>query len=160
MRRVARSALAAAAATAALTATAAHAPPAHAQEVTPMDDGYEDAVLQTINQRRAHRGLRLLRTSSCVDPVAERRSRRMGVNDEMRHYDGLRRVLRRCGGSRVGEIIARGPGFSDPRAVVRAWMHSPSHRALIEQRGFRAAAVGAWRDAGGEVFVSVVFRSP
>lgn len=141
-------------------AGAAAAPPGRERAVRPMGEGYETAVLDGVDRRRERRDLRGLASSACVDEVAESRARRMVVNDEMRHYDGLRKVFRRCGGSRVGEIVARGHGFRDPAAVVRAWMDSPPHEQVIVHPSYRQASVGAWRDEAGVVFVSVVFRAP
>lgn len=128
--------------------------------VRPMGDAYETAVLQAIERRRVRRDLSGLTASACVDDVAEARSRRMAVRDEMVHYPGLGKVFDHCGGRRVGEIIARGKGFRDPAAVVRAWMDSPSHHEVIVRPSYRQAAVGAWRDDHGMVFVSVILRAP
>lgn len=171
MSTLLRSAVAGLMASAALTASpgaplpaaeaqAAEAQAAEAQAVRAMTRTYEAAVLRQINARRTARGLRALRTSSCIEPFAESRSRRMAVNDELVHYSGLRRAFRACGGSMVGEVIARGRGFAVASVLVRAWMRSPSHRDVILQRGFRQAGVGAWRDGDGTVYVSVVFRAP
>lgn len=156
-----RSALAGLLASAALTASpAAPLPAAQAQSATAMTATYEAAVLRQINARRTARGLRALRMSSCVDRFAESRSRRMAVNDEMVHYPGLRRMFSSCGGSTVGEVVARGRGFALASIVVRAWMRSPSHRDVLLLPRFRSAGVGAWRDGDGTVYVSVVFRAP
>lgn len=128
--------------------------------VRAMGESYESAVLHALERRRERRGLRGVVPSACVDVLAEARSRRMAVRDEMVHYPGLRKVFGRCGGARVGEIIARGRGFRDPAVVVRAWMESPSHREVIVRPSYRQVAVGAWRDEQGRVFVSVIFRAP
>ena len=128
--------------------------------VRAMGEAYETAVLQAIERRRERRGLSGLTASACVDELAEARSRRMAERDEMVHYPGLGKVLDRCGGRRAGEIIARGKGFRDPGVVVRAWMDSPSHHEVIVRPSYRQAAVGAWRDDDGTVFVSVVLRAP
>lgn len=43
----------------------------------------------------------------------------------------------------VGENIAWGSGgLSTPRSIVRAWMHSPGHRANILQPSFRSIGIG------------------
>ncbi len=43
----------------------------------------------------------------------------------------------------VGENIAWGTGgLSTPRSIVRAWMHSPGHRANILQPSFRHIGIG------------------
>lgn len=130
------------------------------REIRAMGEAYEASVLQAIERRRTRRGLHGLTPSACVDELAEARSRRMAVRDEMVHYPGLGKVFARCGGVRVGEIIARGKGFRDPAVVVRAWMESPSHHEVIVRPSYRQAAVGAWRDDAGIVFVSVIFRAP
>ena len=161
MSTLLRSALAGLLASAALTASpAAPTPAAQAQSVTAMTSTYEAAVLRQINLRRTNRGLRALRVSTCVDRFAESRARRLAVYDELVHYSGLRSVFADCGGSMVGEVIARGRGFALASVLVRAWMQSPSHRDVILKGRFRQAGVGAWRDADGTVYVSVVLRAP
>lgn len=161
MNTLLRSAVAGLTASVALTAApAVPQPAAQAQAVTAMSATYESAVLRQINQRRTARGLHALRMGSCIDAYAESRSRRMAVNDELVHYPGLRQAFSSCGGSTVGEVIARGRGFAEASIVVRAWMRSPSHHDVLLLPRFRSAAVGAWRDRDGTVFVSVVFRAP
>ncbi|HVK28552.1 MAG TPA: CAP domain-containing protein [Nocardioides sp.] len=161
MRILLRSAVAGLTASAALAAApSAPVPAAHAQGVTAMTSTYETAVLRQINRKRTARGLRALRMSSCIDRFAESRSRRMAVYDELVHYGGLRGAFDDCGGSMVGEVIARGRGFTLASVLVRAWMRSPRHRDVILKGRFRTAGVGAWRDRDGTVYVSVVLRAP
>lgn len=161
MNTLLRSAVAGLTASAALTAAPPVPPPAaQAQAVTAMSAAYESAVLRQINRKRTARGLRALRTGPCVDRYAESRSRRLAVNDELVHYPGLRRAFSTCGGSTVGEVVARGRGFAQASIVVRAWMRSPSHHDVLLLPRFRSAGVGAWRDRDGTVFVSVVLRAP
>lgn len=160
MSTLLRSAVAGLTASAALTASpATPLPAAQAQSVTAMSSTYETAVLRQINRKRTARGLRALRMSPCVDAFAESRSRRLAVYDQLVHYNGLRRVFTSCGGSMVGEVIARGRGFTLATVLVRAWMRSPSHRDVILKGRFRHAGVGAWRDRDGTVYVSVVLRA-
>ncbi len=53
------------------------------------------------------------------------------------------RVRRFLDSPLVGENIAWGTGqLSTPRSIVRAWMHSPGHRANILQRSFRQIGIG------------------
>lgn len=161
MSTLLRPAVAGLMASAALTASPAPPlPAAQAQSVTAMSSTYEAAVLRQVNARRTARGLHALRPSSCIEPFAESRSRRMAVEDELVHYSGLRRAFSACGGSMVGEVIARGRGFALASVLARAWMQSPSHREVILKHRFRQAAVGAWRDRDGTVYVSVVLRAP
>lgn len=44
---------------------------------------------------------------------------------------------------RIGENIGYGTGSSGtPRAIVQAWMHSPPHRKILLDRGFREGGGG------------------
>lgn len=161
MLHLLRSATAGLVASAALTAAPVLEPPAaEARTVDAMTRTYESAVLRQLNRRRAAHGLRALRMSSCIDRYAESRSRRMAVEDRLVHFGGLRRAFSTCGGSMVGEVIARGRSFADAAVLARAWMRSPSHRDVILTGRFRHAGVGAWRDGDGTVYVSVVLRAP
>ena len=51
---------------------------------------------------------------------------------------------------RAGENIYYGSGlYSSPLAVVRAWMKSPAHRAVILTKAFRDVGVGAVKTSSG-----------
>lgn len=161
MRTLLRSVAAGLVASAALTASTTTQPPtATAQSVSSMPSTYESRVLRLLNHQRALRDIRSLRGSRCVDNYAESRARRLAVNDDLVHYGGLRNVLGSCGGSSVGEIVARGRGYADAAKVVRAWMRSPDHRQVVLLKRFRQAGVGAYRSGDGTVYVSVIFRAP
>ena len=74
------------------------------------------------------------------------------VRDQVEH--GLLDRIRRAGylrGARswaVGENIAWGSGrLSTPRAIGRAWMNSPGHRANILRAEFAEVGVGVAYDA-------------
>jgi uncharacterized protein YkwD len=59
--------------------------------------------------------------------------------------DRIRRTgyLRGARSWNVGENIAWGSGrLSTPRAIARAWMNSPGHRANILSRSFRSIGIG------------------
>ena len=64
--------------------------------------------------------------------------------------DRLRRVdyVPRYGAWTVGENIAWGSdSYATPKEIVRAWMHSPGHRANILDRSFREIGIGVVRGA-------------
>ena len=49
------------------------------------------------------------------------------------------------GGRRIaaGEALAWAQGrLATPHAIVRAWMHSPPHRAVLLGRGYRDVGIG------------------
>jgi uncharacterized protein YkwD len=114
-----------------------------------------NATVCLINRERARRGLRKLRVSRALRVAAGRHSSDMARRDFFAHVspggaDLLDRIratgiaIASSGGSRtVGENIAWGGGrLGTPQAIVRAWMHSPGHRANILRRGYRRVGVG------------------
>jgi uncharacterized protein YkwD len=59
-----------------------------------------------------------------------------------------RRYAPRSAGFRAGENLAWGAGrFGTPEAIVRAWMASPPHRAVLLTPGFRDIGIGIRRGA-------------
>lgn len=137
---------------AALAATAALwlAP---AQAAAP-GERYAAAAVAATDARRADHDLPRLRENSCLQRVATGWARHMARAERLVHQD-LGRVLRRCGLSAAGENVAY--GYPTGRAVVRAWMRSPDHRANILSPRFRLLAVGAADDDGGRWWTSQVF---
>lgn len=111
------------------------------------------AVACVINKARRRHGLRLLKASGALRDAATRHSRHMVSRRCFAHTcpgepNLLQRVLRTpdlpctCAWG-IGENIAWGSGWRGrPRAIVRAWMDSPPHRANILNRRFKHIGVG------------------
>jgi uncharacterized protein YkwD len=111
------------------------------------------AVLCLLNAERSSRGLGRLRMNSRLGRAALGHSRDM-VNKRYFQHDSadgktmLDRIkaagyVRRNAVFTVGENIGWGSGsLASPRALVRAWMNSPPHRANILQGRFRELGVG------------------
>ena len=111
------------------------------------------AVLCLLNAERTSRGLGRLRMNSRLGRAARGHSRDMVSRHYFQHdsADGktmLDRIkaagyVRRNSVFTVGENIGWGSGpLASPRALVRAWMNSPPHRANILQGRFRELGVG------------------
>ncbi|MEA2323222.1 MAG: hypothetical protein QOD81_3072 [Solirubrobacteraceae bacterium] len=108
------------------------------------------AVLCLVNAERATRGLAPLRDAAPLRTAARRFSAEMVASRFFAHVSpsgttvGSR--VRRAGYrnmSTVGENIGWGTGaLATPAAIVRAWMQSPPHRAVILNGRFREAGVG------------------
>jgi len=118
----------------------------------------ERATRCLINKRRASHGLDRLNGNERLEDAATRHSRDMERRNYFSHTsaggDTLRERVRRSGylkGSEnwtLGETLAWGDGReAKPRAIVKAWMHSPGHRATILRGQFRDAGVGVARGA-------------
>ena len=106
---------------------------------------YEARVQRIVNRRRDARGLRHLRISRCADRSAERWSRHLAARNAFYHQS-MTAVLDRCNARYAGETLGR--GSMRPRRLVRMWMRSPGHRAVLLSRKSRRIGVGATLDGG------------
>jgi uncharacterized protein YkwD len=111
------------------------------------------AILCLHNQIRARHHLPLLRINNRLGRAAVGHSANMVRRRYFDHTDPngstfVQRILhtryvRRSQGWSLGENIAWGTGsLSTPAGVMRAWMHSPGHRANILRRSYREAGIG------------------
>jgi uncharacterized protein YkwD len=160
-RRRLTTAIGASAAAAALVPTAAPAAP----ETRCADSGGpRPALLCLVNRERRAAGLAPLRRDRRIARAAGRHARDMVRRGYFAHRRGggpdLGARLSRAGwrGTAWGEAIAYGCGErGSPRAIVRGWLASPSHRAILLGTGYRRAGVGLARPAqcgeGGATWV-------
>ena len=111
------------------------------------------ATLCVLNVERRKRGLRPLRLNRKLSRAARGHSSAMASRHFFSHdslaggsfVDRIRRTgyLRGARSWNVGENIAWGYGsLGTPRAIGRAWMNSPGHRANILSGSFRAIGIG------------------
>lgn len=112
-----------------------------------------DATLCLLNRVRAAHRLPPLRLNRTLSRVAARHSRDMVRRRYFAHasLDGRSPFARMLAAHYVprnaswwlGENIGWGSGsLGQPIAMVRAWMHSPPHRANILSRHFRDIGIG------------------
>src|SRR3954463_4616219 len=103
----------------------------------------EKRLLRLIDGARRSHGLPALRDSRPLCRSARRYSRYMLAHDYFGHLSTIR-----AGGhfSLKGEALAGYSGWRlRPRHVLRLWLKSPPHRALVLSRRMRFAGVGAKR---------------
>jgi uncharacterized protein YkwD len=111
------------------------------------------AVVCEINKKRRSHGLRRVRAKSSLRKAGKRHSRYMKRHRCFAHQcPGEKDLVARihdtsylpCNCSwRVGETLAWGTkGHGTPRAIVRAWMHSPAHRHVLLDRQLKHVGVG------------------
>jgi uncharacterized protein YkwD len=117
-------------------------------------DVYERRVQRLVNHRRDAHGLRRLRMATCPDTVAEGWSRFLASNNEFFHQS-MTDVLNQCNARYAGETLGR--GSMTPRKLVRMWMESPGHRAVLLSTKSRRIGVGATPDAFGRWVVAANF---
>ncbi len=112
-----------------------------------------DATLCLLNRVRAQHGLASFRLNARLSHAARRHSRDMVRRRYFAHnslngsspFDRMRAThyVPRNASWWLGENIGWGSGsLAEPIAMVRAWMHSPPHRANILSRHFRDIGIG------------------
>ena len=126
------------------------AAPAHAQT----RDDYQRQSRTVTNDRRTDHDLTPLAKGRCVQKYARRQARKMANQDRMFHQ-ALGPVLEDCDLSAVGENVAY--GYPTGRAVVKAWMQSPGHRANILDPGYRLLGMAMRRSDSGTPYAAQVF---
>jgi uncharacterized protein YkwD len=127
-----------------LTATACAVPAAPAAAST--HDRFERAVLREVNAQRHVAGLAGFRASPALARAADGHSAAQVRAGRIGHQVPGGPPLSRRAGVRaawIGEAIALAPtGPGAARAVVRAWMGSPGHRAILLAPRARRAGIG------------------
>ena len=129
-----------------LTVLAVTADPAGAK---PRLGGTERAVISHVNAIRSDHGLAPVRAASSLNRAADAHSADMLRNDFFAHEssDGTSfdaRIRRYDRAGTLGENIAALSDAANRAAtVVRMWMESPGHRAIILTARFRRVGVAA-----------------
>ena len=124
-------------------------------------------VVDLTNEERAAGNLTTLVRSSLLDEAARRKAEHMAAESYFAHYspDGIapwhwfREVDYHF--AHAGENLA--VHFTDSRAMVQAWMDSPTHRANIENQQFTEIGVGTARgryNGHDTIFVVQMFGTP
>jgi uncharacterized protein YkwD len=123
-----------------ITATAA---------ASPSVDARERAIVRAINRQRAKHGLGAVRSSRRLARAADFHSWEMLDADYFAHEsrDGGpfdRRVRRYANHRSLGETLAMlgGCGNGSARRVVRMWMNSSGHRAVLLSSAYRKIGIG------------------
>jgi len=133
----------------------AHAPALHAHAHRRVDH-IDRAIVRVLNQARSFSGLPRLRLSRPLARVARGHS-----GDLLRHHmlshdssSGAPfswRIRRVTSARTVGETIAMVRGRTTARGVVRAWLASPEHRAVMLSPAFSRVGVGRTRRHGTSI---------
>jgi uncharacterized protein YkwD len=120
-----------------------------AASAAPRLDGRERAIVRAINRQRAKHGLSNLKASRRLARAADFHSWEMLDADYFAHEsrDGgsfADRVRRYANHRALGETLAMlgGCGRKAARPVVRMWMNSPGHRAILLSSSFKRVGLG------------------
>jgi len=120
------------------------APSAEASAASP------DAIVKRINSVRRARHLPIVRTSPSL-----RRSARRYASDMVRggYFAHLRRIRASGRFNYLGEVLARASRPPTAAWTVRAWMRSPTHRAVLTNRRYRWVGIGRRGGSRGNMVV-------
>ncbi len=128
----------------------------------------ERTMIHLVNDIRSRYGLARLRASGALSRAADSHSRDMLRHDFFDHAssDGTsfaRRVRRYANARMVGETLAAlGRRRGGAATVVRLWMESPPHRAVLLGSGYRRIGIARrWGTLGssGSSVVTADFAS-
>ena len=128
----------------------------------------ERAMIRLINDMRAQHGLVRLRASGALSRAADSHSRDMLARDFFDHTSSNgtpfgSRVRRYANARLLGEALAMiGRRRGGAATVVRMWMESPPHRAVLLTPGFRRIGIARrWGMIGpaGQAVVTADFAS-
>jgi uncharacterized protein YkwD len=128
---------------AAVAAAVVLAVPAESASLTPP----ESSLLTAMNEVRLAHGLAPLHMDPRLEQAARTHSGKMLRAGSLFHGAFVQRI-RRVGvrAPHVGENLAWGAGhLSGARAIVKAWLASPEHRANLLRPGYSAVGIGALR---------------
>jgi uncharacterized protein YkwD len=116
-------------------------PVAHAAVATRLDR----AIVREINAVRGRAGLSRVVATLRLHRLARHHTLDMLRRDSFSHDgDGTtfsQRIKARVHYRKVGETLASMPRRASARRIVRAWMHSPPHRAVILDPAYRRIGV-------------------
>jgi uncharacterized protein YkwD len=111
------------------------------------------ATLCAINEARAKRGLPRLETAGSLTEAASSHSRSMVANDFFSHESpsgttpkariAAAGYLDGASSWAIGETIAWGSGaMASPSSIVRSWLRSPGHRAILLDGRYDEVGIG------------------
>lgn len=103
------------------------------------------AIVRQINLVRERAGRRPVRLTWRLRRLARHHTLDMLRHDAFSHDgDGTtfaQRIHARVHYRKVGETLALSPGRANARAIVRAWLRSPEHRAVLLDPVYRRVGV-------------------
>ena len=126
-----------------------------AEAAGPSVDRGERAVVRAINKARGQHGIKRLKTAPRLALAADVHTRSMLVRNYFSHGAFAQRVRRYVSFRRIGETIAWSSRCS-ARRVVRMWLNSSGHRAVLLSRGYRRVGVARRKGRLGSTRACVV----
>ena len=126
--------------------------------------GFDEQVLDLINQERAKSGTKALNFNEVIDDAADRHALDMAKNNNLSETgsDGSSIASRTkdagFASPNVGEAIAAGP--MDAKQVVAQWLNDNTQRNTLLNPNFTEAALGTVAANDGKLFWAETFGGP
>ena len=118
----------------------------------------ETKTMEVINNYRESIGLNRLSKIDLISTQAETHTDYIITKGKISHdnFNSRANYLRKkLPAKSVGENVAS--GFSSAKAVVNAWLNSPTHRAIIEDSKYTHTGISIKSDANGKKYFVQVF---
>jgi uncharacterized protein YkwD len=117
-------------------------------------DDYELRLLRRMNRVRVNHGLPRVRRAACAEQVAQRWSSHLAATNLFFHQS-MGDLLDKCSATYAGETLGR--GTMTPRRLVRMWLDSPPHRAVLLSDKPRRIGLGTTMDNSGRWVIAANF---
>jgi uncharacterized protein YkwD len=112
------------------------------------------SLLRSTNRIRQHHNLQRLALDRPLSQQALIHSQEMADRGELFHTADLAGVLGDRNWSVAGENVGTGASV---RAIQRAFLKSPPHRANILLKNYKHVGIGVYQDSSGIYWVTVIF---
>ena len=133
-------------------------------KVTPLTESEVISInqeyLELVNEYRIDQKLAPLTSNPIIEKIAYEHSRGMALKTrEFSHLGFSQRCTkiksRLAPHKKCGEIIAYGQ--KNAKAVLKAWLNSPPHKAAIEGVGYNHTGLGIYRNSRGVIYWTQMF---
>lgn len=115
---------------------------------------YNDRLVYIVNRQRARHGLRHVRKIDCADSWAKKWSDHLARADRFEHSN-LGGLMSQCQANYASENLAMIYDGARPIDLVRAWLNSPGHRAIMLSNKAKRTGVSIRWDANQHAWVAV-----
>ena len=118
----------------------------------------ENDILNLVNEHRTSIGLGTLTKMDLVSGVADGHTEYMVKNGTISHDnfdERAQELMDNAGAKSVGENVAY--GYTTAESVVKGWLNSPEHKAIIENPNFTHFGISTEANSDGRNFFTQMF---